>query len=59
MTRLLAQGLTYREISGALSISERTVGSHVEHVMTKLGIRSRARVAVWAIEHGLGGSPNH
>ena len=58
VTRLLAQGLTYREISGALSISERTVGSHVEHVMTKLGIRSRTRVAVWAVEHGLGGSPN-
>ena len=58
VTRLLAQGLTYREISGALSISERTVGSHVEHVMTKLGIRSRTRVAVWAVEHGLGAHPN-
>jgi len=38
-------------------ISERTVGSHVDHIMTKLGIRSRTRVAVWAVEHGLGGSP--
>ncbi len=58
VTQLLARGLTYREISRALSISERTVGSHVEHIMTKLGIRSRARVAVWAIEHGLGGPPS-
>jgi non-specific serine/threonine protein kinase len=58
VTQLLARGLTYREISRALSISERTVGSHVEHIMTKLGIRSRTRVAVWAIEHGLGGSPS-
>ena len=57
VTQLLAQGLTYREISGALFISERTVGSHVDHIMTKLGIRSRTRVAVWAVEHGLGGSP--
>jgi DNA-binding CsgD family transcriptional regulator len=56
VTQLLAQGLTYREISGALFISERTVGSHVDHIMTKLGIRSRTRVAVWAVEHGLGGS---
>ena len=46
-------------VGKSLSISERTVGSHVEHVMTKLGIRSRTRVAVWAVEHGLGGSPNH
>jgi predicted ATPase/DNA-binding CsgD family transcriptional regulator len=51
--RLLARGLTNREISRALSISERTVGSHVDHIMTKLGLRSRTRVAVWAIEHGL------
>jgi DNA-binding CsgD family transcriptional regulator len=57
VTQLLAQGLTYREISSALFISERTVGSHVGHIMTKLGIRSRTRVAVWAVEHGLGGSP--
>ena len=55
VTQLLAQGLTNRQISGALSISERTVGSHIEHIMTKLGIRSRTRVAVWAIDHGLGG----
>ena len=56
VTELLAKGLTYREISAALFISERTVGSHIDHIMTKLGIRSRTRVAVWAVEHGLGGS---
>ena len=33
------------------------MGNHVEHVMTKLGLRSRTRVAVWAIEHGLGRGP--
>lgn len=55
VTQLLAQGLTYREIAGALFISERTVGSHIDHIMTKLGLRSRTRVAVWAVEHGLGG----
>jgi len=55
VTQLLAEGLTYREIADSLSISERTVGSHVDHIMTKLGLRSRTRVAVWALEHGLGG----
>jgi DNA-binding CsgD family transcriptional regulator/tetratricopeptide (TPR) repeat protein len=51
---LIAEGLTNRQICQALSISERTVGSHVDHIMTKLNARSRTRVAVWAIQHGLG-----
>jgi len=56
VTGLIARGLSNREISAALVITEKTVGSHVEHIMTKLGLRSRTRVAVWAIEHGIGGS---
>jgi predicted ATPase/DNA-binding CsgD family transcriptional regulator len=51
--RLIADGLTNRQICQALSISERTVGSHVDHIMTKLNARSRTRIAVWAIQHGL------
>jgi predicted ATPase/DNA-binding CsgD family transcriptional regulator len=51
---LIAEGLTNRQISQALSISERTVGSHVDHIMTKLNARSRTRIAVWAVQHGLG-----
>ncbi len=53
VSRLVAAGLTNREISRALSISEKTVGSHLDHIMTKLGLRSRTRIAVWAVEHGL------
>ncbi|HJU00652.1 MAG TPA: response regulator transcription factor, partial [Actinomycetes bacterium] len=53
VSRLIAQGLTNREISRALSISEKTVGSHVDHIMTKLDLRSRTRIAVWAVQHGL------
>ena len=55
---LIARGLTNKEISAALVIAEKTVGSHVEHIMTKLGLRSRTRVAVWAIERGIGNSPD-
>jgi DNA-binding NarL/FixJ family response regulator len=51
---LIAEGRTNRQIGQALSISERTVGSHVDHIMTKLNARSRTRIAVWAVEHGLG-----
>jgi non-specific serine/threonine protein kinase len=58
VTALIARGLSNREISAALVITEKTVGSHVEHIMTKLGLRSRTRVAVWAIEHGMGNAPD-
>jgi len=50
---LIAQGLTNRQISSALSISQKTVGSHIEHIMNKLELRSRTRIAVWAVAHGL------
>jgi DNA-binding NarL/FixJ family response regulator len=56
VSQMIAQGLTNREISASLSISEKTVGSHIDHIMTKLGLRSRTRIAVWAVEQGLGPS---
>jgi DNA-binding CsgD family transcriptional regulator len=50
---LIADGLTSREIAERLVISERTADAHADHIRTKLGLRSRAEIAVWAIEHGL------
>ena len=43
--RLLAEGLTDREIGTALAISPRTVESHVSSVLRKLGVRNRAEAA--------------
>ena len=43
---LVARGLTNREISTRLGISERTAGNHVARILRKLGLRSRAQVAV-------------
>jgi len=44
---LVAQGLTNKEIAARLVIAPRTAESHLEHIMTKLGFTSRARIASW------------
>jgi DNA-binding CsgD family transcriptional regulator/tetratricopeptide (TPR) repeat protein len=45
---LVARGLTNRRIGVELKISEKTVASHIAHIMNKLDMRSRAQIAVWA-----------
>jgi pimeloyl-ACP methyl ester carboxylesterase/DNA-binding CsgD family transcriptional regulator len=47
---LIAEGLTNAEVGGRLGVSVRTVDAHLEHVRNKLGLRSRAQIAVWASE---------
>lgn len=46
---LIGQGLTNGEIAEHLTISKRTVETHVEHIKTKLGFARRARIVAWAI----------
>jgi DNA-binding CsgD family transcriptional regulator len=48
---LVTQGLTNRQIAEALRVSERTVEAHLDHVRTKLDLRSRAQIAAWAAKH--------
>jgi predicted ATPase/DNA-binding CsgD family transcriptional regulator len=50
---LAATGLTNREIAGRLYLSVRTVEVHVDHVLTKLGFRTRTQLAAWVHEEGL------
>ena len=49
---LVARGLTNREIAEVLVISQRTAENHLQRVLNRLGLRSRAQVVAWAIEHG-------
>ena len=50
---LVATGLTNREIAGRLYLSVRTVEVHVDHVLTKIGFRTRTELAAWMHEQGL------
>jgi DNA-binding CsgD family transcriptional regulator len=50
---LVVKGRTNREIADALTISARTVQSHIASTMTKLGARSRTELAVRALCGGL------
>jgi DNA-binding NarL/FixJ family response regulator len=47
IAHLIAQGLSNKEIAGQLVISQRTVESHIEHTLTKLGLNNRTQVAAW------------
>ncbi len=51
VARLVASGMTSRAIAERLFLSERTVESHLEHILTKLRFSSRAQVAGWYAEH--------
>ena len=50
---LVARGLTNHEIASLLVITERTAETHVQHILNKLGFKSRAQIAAWAVENGL------
>lgn len=50
---LVARGLSNRDIAAKLGLAERTAISHIEHIMNKLGLHSRAQIAAWAVRQGL------
>ncbi|MGK5678089.1 ATP-binding protein [Actinoplanes sp. URMC 104] len=49
VARLVAAGLTNREIATALTIAPKTAAAHVEHIRTKLGVSRRAQIAAWFV----------
>ncbi|WP_326782881.1 LuxR C-terminal-related transcriptional regulator [Streptomyces sp. NBC_00151] len=51
VARLIAQGLSNREIAARLVIARRTAESHVGNTLNKLGFHSRTQVVTWVIHH--------
>jgi HD-GYP domain-containing protein (c-di-GMP phosphodiesterase class II) len=51
--RLLARGLSNKQIAASLVIAPKTVGNHVEHIYAKTGASNRAGAGLFAMQHGL------
>jgi DNA-binding NarL/FixJ family response regulator len=50
---LLAEGQSQKEIAGSLVISSKTVAAHIQHILGKLGVHSRAQAVAQAYRRGL------
>ncbi len=63
VAELVALGRSNREIADQLVLSDRTVGNHVQHILTKLGFGNRSQIAAWVtargeLSSGLSSSPD-
>jgi predicted ATPase/DNA-binding CsgD family transcriptional regulator len=53
VVRLVAQGKSNGEIADALIVTKRTIETHINNILYKLNLNSRAQIVVWAVESGL------
>ncbi|HXH78002.1 response regulator transcription factor [Nocardioides sp.] len=51
--KMVAKGMSYKQIAERLVISHRTVQNHVQNTLRKLQMNNRVQLTRWAIEHGL------
>jgi DNA-binding NarL/FixJ family response regulator len=56
--RLVARGLTARQIAARLVLSHRTVENHVQNTLRKLQLHNRVELVRYAIEHGIDDEPD-
>lgn len=52
---LIGAGLSNGDIATELNLSKRTVEKHIANILSKLGLKNRAQIVRWAVEHGLSG----
>jgi DNA-binding CsgD family transcriptional regulator len=53
VVKLVAEGLSNKQISLRLRLSDKTVKNHISHILAKMGLSARTQVAVHAIRAGL------
>jgi DNA-binding NarL/FixJ family response regulator len=51
--QLVIAGKTNKAIANEIYISEKTVEFHLDHIYTKIGVRTRLMASVWALHHGI------
>jgi DNA-binding NarL/FixJ family response regulator len=51
--QLVLAGYTNKAIAVEIYISEKTVEFHLDHIYTKIGVRTRLLAGIWAIQHGI------
>ncbi len=51
--RLIARGMSNREIANELTVSEKTVKTHVSNILAKLHLADRTQAALYAVRRGL------
>ena len=49
----VGQGLSNKEIAGKLYLSEGTVRNNISRILSKLGLRDRKQLAIWAVQTGI------
>ena len=51
VVQLVAQGLSNRQVADKLSVSQRTIESHVSNMLNKTSLKNRTELARWAMEN--------
>ena len=51
--RLAVRGLSNKQIAAELVVAPKTVGNHIEHIYSKIGVSNRVAASLYAMEHGL------
>ena len=51
--RLIARGLSNRQMAQHLNISESTIGTHIAHIYDKLSVSTRAAATLFVMQHNL------